>query len=325
MDYIKLKTLDGNDIKISSLGFGCEPLGGTDWGNVDIKSIEKAFYKSIDIGWNYFDTAAVYGLGASEENLGNLLSNIKDELVVSTKVGMTWDNSVLLSNKGNLRSKIKIDASPKEIRASVERSLKRLNLTSIPLIFLHNPDPRVPIEESVGELNKMALEGKIRAIGLSNFSNNDIQKASNECLISAVQMERNSLDILHGSKSTNSIGTCKKLKIPIFGYGTLARGILTGKYGDNTPIFEKNDRRHRLDFFQKENYLEIWKVLSKWAILADQLNVPMSALSIRMALDMLDVDVAIVGIKSSKQVEINSKSLEWKISEKMSRELLKNV
>ncbi len=325
MDYIKLKTLDGNDIKISSLGFGCEPLGGTDWGSVDIKSIEKAFYKSIDMGWNYFDTAAVYGLGASEENLGNLLSNIKDELVVSTKVGMTWDDSVLLSNKGNLRSKIKIDVSPKEIRASVERSLKRLNLTSIPLIFLHNPDPRVPIEESVGELNKMALEGKIRAIGLSNFLSDEIQKASSECLISAVQMERNSLDILDGRKSIETVRICKKLEIPIFGYGTLARGILTGKYGKDIPIFENNDRRHRLEIFQKENYSKIWKVLSKWTIISDRLNVPMSALSIRMALDMLDVDVAIVGIKSTKQLTINSESLGWKISEKMSRELLKHV
>ena len=325
MDYIKLKTLDGNDIKISSLGFGCEPLGGTDWGSVDIKSIEKAFYNSIDIGWNYFDTAAVYGLGASEKNLGNLLSNIKDELIVSTKVGMMWDDPASLSNKNNSRLKVKVDSSPKAIRFSIERSLKYLNLTSIPLVFLHNPDPKVPIEDSIGELKKLVLEGKIRAIGVSNFLSDEIQKASSECLISAVQMERNSLDILDGRKSIETVRICKKLEIPIFGYGTLARGILTGKYGKDIPIFENNDRRHRLEIFQKENYSKIWKVLSKWTIISDRLNVPMSALSIRMALDMLDVDVAIVGIKSTKQLTINSESLGWKISEKMSRELLKHV
>jgi aryl-alcohol dehydrogenase-like predicted oxidoreductase len=325
MDYIRLKTLDGNQIKTSSLGFGCEPLGGTDWGSVDIKSIKNAFYKAIDSGWNYFDTAPVYGLGASENNLGNLLSNVKDEVVVSTKVGMKWEVSDSTSYKSDLRRKIKIDSSPKEIRTSIENSLKRLHLTNIPLVFLHNPDPIIPIEESVGELKKMVLEGKIKAIGLSNFSGSDIEKASNECLISAVQMERNSLDILSGSKSIESVKICKKLQIPIFGYGTLARGILTGKYGNNVPVFEKNDRRHRLRSFEKENYLEIWKTLSQWSLLSGQLDVPMSALSIRMALDILDVDVAIVGIKSPQQVEINSKSIGWSISEEMARELLKNV
>ena len=120
--------------KLSSICFGCEPLGGTDNGDFDLKSLSKAIDIAIDLGINFFDTAGVYGLGLSEERLTKILGKRRHNLVIATKGGLSW-------KKNNLgRAVVVKDCSSFAIRRDVESSLSRLKLETLPIFFVHWPD-----------------------------------------------------------------------------------------------------------------------------------------------------------------------------------------
>ena len=119
---------------ISPICFGCEPLGGTDWGDINVGDIENAIHKALDLGINFFDTAGVYGLGLSEERLSKILGNRRNDVIIATKGGLTWKESQLD------RSVVIKDSSPLAIKKDIECSLRRLRLETLPIFFVHWPD-----------------------------------------------------------------------------------------------------------------------------------------------------------------------------------------
>ena len=283
-------------IKTSPICFGCEPLGGTDWGDVKIDDIRDAIHKSLDLGVNFFDTAAIYGLGLSEERLSKILGQQRHDVIIATKGGLTWKN-----NEASGRAIVVRDSSPKAIRKDVEGSLRRLRLEVLPIFFVHWPDNNTLIEDTFCELMRLKDEGKINSIGCSNFSAQQVQQACNVSQVDYIQMPVN---ILGGPLDQNISDVCIEREIKVIAYNVLANGLLTGKYNEDSNFLE-NDRRSRLPLFKGREYRHALDRVNELKVEAAKNNSSVLQYAINWSLMQKNVSSVILGIKNSKQIEDN--------------------
>lgn len=316
MEFRELVLRNGREA-VSRLGFGCEPLGGFDWGDVDIYQIRSALKSSIELGWNFFDTASIYGLGESERRLGEYLVDSKSKAVVSTKIGMVPEKS----KSNDQRYVVKKMLDSRVLIAEIEASLKRLKTKYIPLVYLHYPDPSVNKNDVLTVIDRFINEGKIGGYGLSNFTL-DQAKEFNEILpISALQFECSALSVESKAVVYETIDWCRSNAILSVAYGVLGKGLLSGKFGAELPVFMDNDRRSRIALFKKDMYEKTLPVIDMLNNLSRVLNKSMAALSIRFVLDVLNIDVAIVGIKNLSQLKQNNEALSFRLDKQCCSEL----
>ena len=303
MKRVKLK---GTDLSISRIGFGCGPLGSYEWGNIDQRELMKVVGKALDQGINYFDTADVYGLGLSEKLLSKALGDRINESIISTKFGVNWVNSPDQS-----RAKTFYDSSPKRVKEALESSLKRLNIDCIPLYFIHWPDKNTPFIDTVRVLQDALKDGKIRYVGLSNFSLSEIKEISNEIKITSIQSQSN---LITDQTDQRLIEYCRTKNINIMIHGALAQGLLSGNYLDQFNLDEKDNRRN-LSHFEKSNIRKYDHIFSNLARLSEKYSVSLAQLALRWVLEKNHVSSAICGIKNETQLLDSSKCLDWEIKE----------
>ena len=214
-------------LEVSVAGYGTNTFNRT----VNEADAKELVYAAIDAGVNFFDTADVYGNGASEGLLGKALGSRRDEVVIATKFGMP----LVAGEPPN--------ASPEYVRSACDASLKRLGTDRIDLFYLHTPDPAVPIAETLGALDELVRAGKVREIGCSNFSEDLIDEATKVAAVRFVAVE-NELSLLrrhslndHASRlpfppafGDGLIAAAERNDVAILPYFPLASGMLTGKY-----------------------------------------------------------------------------------------------
>lgn len=282
---------------LSRLCFGCEPLGGTDWGTVDVAEIERAIHRALELGVNFFDTADVYGLGLSEERLSQALGHRRHEVAIATKGGVSWSQP-----DPQARAKIAYDSSPRYIRSAVERSLKRLRLDVLPIYYIHWPDPRTQIEDTFGELENLRAQGKIRSLGCSNYSADQIARA---CRVAAVEYVQLPMNMLEGAPAPEVIELSTRHRFRIVAYNVLAQGLLTGKYTESSR-FAPDDRRSRQALFQGQRYRDALARVAQVRSEAASENLTAAQYAIRWVLRQPHVVAAIAGIKSAAQLEENA-------------------
>lgn len=283
-------------INLSKVCFGCEPLGGSDWGNVDLTDIRDAIERALDLGVNFFDTADVYGLGLSEIRLSQILGIRRHDVVIATKGGMAWD-----SLQSGERASIRKDSSPKYLQSAVEASLRRLRLERLPIYFIHWPDPNTDIRSSFECLARLQHVGKIGLIGCSNFSAKQIRLA---CEVSDVSLVQLPLNILENDLEFDIQQAVQDHGIRIVTYNVLANGLLTGKYGPDS-CFPANDRRSRLPLFQGVQYQQALARIKKFSIKAAEQGLTCAQYAITEVLKSPKVSSVILGIKNKQQIEEN--------------------
>jgi aryl-alcohol dehydrogenase-like predicted oxidoreductase len=289
---------------LSNLTFGCEPLGGTDWGEIDLPEIRKSIEFAFDLGINVFDVADVYGLGKAEEELTKSLGpKIRDAFVI-TKFGVRWEYK-----EGAERAITYKDSSPQYMVKALESSLRRLKLDTIPLYFIHWPDDKTLLEDTIEALQKVKSEGKILNYGISNFFNFENEDLFHKYNISAFQGPLNLIDFKRGINVFNS---ARQAKVTTFSYGPLAQGLLTGKFNQQTK-FSLDDRRNRLPHFQHENWEANDKILSSLNKISKKYNKSISQIAIRWVIDNCNVDSVITGAKSREQVSSNFETLDFSL------------
>jgi len=281
---------------VSKLCFGCEPLGGTDWGNVNIDNIEAAINRAIELGVNFFDTADVYGLGLSEERLSSILGHRIHDMTIATKGGVSW-----VTSRDKERVRTSVNCSVPYIQKAVEDSLRRLNLDCLPLYYIHYPDPNTEIRHTFECLSKLQSQGKIKLLGCSNYNSDQLSQACEVARISVLQIPVN---FLLGAPTQALLDTCIKFDIKIVAYNVLSYGLLTGKY-NSTSRFKKNDRRSLLPLFQPEQLEKALKVVNKAKILAQNEALSVGQYAINWVLQQENIAAAITGIKNVEQVEQN--------------------
>ena len=210
-------------LQASVIGLGCNNFGG----RIDEAASSAVIDAAIDAGINFFDTADIYGGTKSEEFIGRSLGSRRDQVVIATKFGAKLDDD----RKG---------ASPSYIRRAVEDSLGRLQTDRIDLYQLHVPDPAVPIADTLGALNDLVKAGKVREIGASNFSVDQIVEAEEAVKPAAARFVslQNHYSMLHREPEDGVLAECEKRGIGFLPYFPLASGLLSGKYRKGQPLPE---------------------------------------------------------------------------------------
>lgn len=303
MTYRGLQSLG---IKLSNLGFGCWQLGGHAWGTVSEIEMIKAIHKAIDSGITLFDTAPIYGLGHSEEVLGKTLSPRRKDVIIATKVGLIW-------RKNETFEKF-TDSSPVNIEREIDLSLRRLKTDYIDLYQIHWPDPNTPVENTFLAMEKLRKEGKIRCIGCCNFSLELLRESLKYSEIESIQIPYSLVD---RKVERDLLPFCKENGVAVIAYSPIARGLLAGKYDENTK-FESDDHRSRSgdEYFGSERLSRNLEIVEKVKLVANRLNSTPAQIALRWVLENPCVTTAIFGVKNVTQVEQNVSVLDVHLPEK---------
>ena len=281
--------LPHSELTVSRLGMGGCPAGEYGWGHVSRPDVERAFHEALDAGVNLFDTADTYGLGRSEESLGEALGARRREAVIATKFGVRVENG-----------QTTFDNSPAYLRAALDASLKRLNTDYIDLYQVHYLDGKTPADELMDALIALKKAGKIRAIGLSNLKREDAAAfAPYREHISSFQHH---FSLAHRDDEALIRLLSDTLGASPFTWGSLGQGVLTGKY-DRAVTFDSSDRRSRAiyDNFHGDKLLHNLAIVDAMRPIAEAHRAPLSAVALRWILDTLPGSVALTGVKSPQQ------------------------
>ena len=310
MEKIKLPNID---IEATRVALGTWAIGGWLWGGSDDNESLKTIRYALDSGINMIDTAPAYGLGKSEELIGKIIKEYgnRDKVIIASKVGLEWERT---------GSKIRIwrNSSKKRILREIDDSLKRLQTDFIDIYQVHWPDKRVPFEETAETLYKLMLEGKIRAIGVSNFSPEQIDEFRKEAPIHTSQPPYN---LFEREIEKDVLPYCLVNNIAVLAYGPLCKGLLSGKMALDRQFVGDDLRKDNDTKFQKpqfEYYLKTVEKLDEYAF--EKFGKSVIHLALRWILDR-NVEIALWGARKPKQLEPLSGVWDWSLDERSSKEI----
>ncbi|MFD0677841.1 MULTISPECIES: aldo/keto reductase [unclassified Paenibacillus] len=285
---MKTKALGKTDIQVSSITFGCWELGGGPWEFTSDDNNIKAIQAAFEMGITTFDTAEGYGDGHSEEVVGTALEGKRKETVISTKV-----------SRANL--------APANVRRSAERSLKQLRTDYVDIYYIHWPSFEIPVSETLNEFNKLKEEGLIRAIGVSNFSLEQLKEASNYVQIDVIQPE---YSLLHRSIEEDIVPYCVQENIGIMSYSSIAKGILTGAFHLKGKQLDEDDFRSKRRLFSPEHMEKSRELIVLLKDIAEGKNKAISQVAISWLLHQHALTTAIVGSQSIKHMKENIEAVD---------------
>ena len=283
-------------LQVSVVGLGCNNFG---W-RIDAAATAAVVDAALDAGINFFDTADIYGGGESEEFLGRALGRRRNEVVIATKFGMRMDDE----RRG---------ARPEYVRRAAEDSLRRLGTDRIDLYQLHQPDPQTPVAETLGALDELVRAGKVREIGCSNFSEEQLRAAGAAIREGAARFVsvQNEYSLIHREPESGVIPECVRAGMAFIPYFPLANGLLTGKYRRGQPHPEGS--RAQAGFGPKvftDRNLALVESLARFAESRghSMLELAVSWLAVQPA-----VASVIAGAKTPEQVKANVPAASWRL------------
>lgn len=295
-------TIKGIDTPVLRIALGTWAIGGWMWGGPDDDNAIKTIHKAIDNGINLIDTAPVYGFGHSEEVVGKALQGKRDKIIIATKVALNWSDD---------KEKVFRDARPARIRKEIEDSLTRLKTDYIDLYQIHWPDDKTPVEESAIELEKLRKEGKIKAIGVSNFSVQQMEAIRQYTKLAAIQPPYN---LFEREIEADVLPYAEKHDLAVLCYGPLCRGLLSGKM-TKSRVFNGDDLRKADPKFLSpafDHYLAATEELKTFA--KDTHNKSLLALAVRWVLDQYQGNIPLWGARKPEQIEGIRDALGWSLS-----------
>jgi aryl-alcohol dehydrogenase-like predicted oxidoreductase len=295
------RKLGNSTLEVSAVGLGGNNFGG----RIDFAATGRVVHKAIDLGINLIDTADSYGdKGGSEEWLGKILGEKRKQIVLATKFGLPMD--------GELGG-----ASQRYIMHAVEASLKRLNTHWIDLYQLHRPDPQTPIEETLRALDDLIRQGKVRFIGCSNLSAQQVAEAqatAQQHGLSAFVSCQDEYSMLVRDVERELVPTAKALGLGLLPYFPLASGLLSGKYKRGAPLPPGSRlskiARHAQRFASERN----WRIVGELEAFAARRGHTLLELAFSWLLRDEVVASVIAGATTPQQVEQNVRAAGWKLS-----------
>ncbi|UCF84950.1 MAG: aldo/keto reductase [Desulfobacteraceae bacterium] len=292
---MKLGSLGTSEFSITPIIMGTWQAGKRMWAGIDDAEITKAIRAAFDAGITTFDTAEEYGWGHSEHILGKALAHVRHQVVYATKV---------------FPNHLKYD----QVIGRCHRSLKNLKTDYIDLYQVHWPAGSwgtkvVPIEETMRAMNELRHQGKIRAIGVSNFSLNQLEEAAQFAHINSLQPP---YSLFWRHVEMDAMPYCIENNITILAYSSMAQGILTGKFGPHHK-FEKGDHRVKNKLFKPENFKRVQQALTKLRPIADRYNISLGQLALAWVIAQPGT-CAIAGARKAEQVLQNAKAAEVRLS-----------
>ncbi len=309
------RTLGSSDLKLSAVTLGCWAIGGFMWGGTDESKAIEAIHKSIDLGVTSLDTAPVYGFGLSEEIVGKAIRGKRDNLQILTKFSLSWtdpgDREVWkMKDVDGKLVEIHHDARKETVIRECEDSLKRLGVDHIDLFQQHWPDDRTPIDETMGALDQLIKDGKIRAAGVSNFNVDQMEQAGKSINLASNQPP---YSMVNRGIELDVIPYCIENNIGIVVYSPLQRGLLTGKV---TPERDFSDTDHRggLKLFEHANRIRIIDFLGRLKPIAESHDATVPQVVINWTVHQPGITAALVGARNAVQAEENAGALDFELT-----------
>ena len=309
-DAMKYRNFGNTDLMVSAIGFGMWPIGGTirvgDYGVVDQSEAIRAIHRALELGITLFDTAPAYGDGHGEEVLGEALVGSRKASIVTTKCAVRWDHAT----KAWIT-----DSSRESILASVEQSLGRLRTDYLDILLIHVPDPNAVPADAMAGFESLQRSGKVRVVGVSNFTLDQIKEYSTCGTLQAHQVGYNIFDRRIESEL---LPQCVAMGLGVMTFGALCHGLLSGAWTAETQ-FPEGDWRSKGDVFglpllRQENFAKNIKVTDRLRDLADETNHTLAQLALSWVLHNEKVSVALAGMRSVAEVEENVTAVDWQLA-----------
>jgi len=297
---MELISIPGASLEISRVALGTWAIGGWMWGGTDEAAAVATIRAAVDHGVNLIDTAPAYGFGHSEEIVGKALqeAGLRSRAIIATKVGLEWRDGNVFRN-----------ASRARILKEVEDSLRRLRTDYIDVYQVHWPDPLVAIEETAEAMATLHRQGKIRAIGVSNFSVEQMDRFRSVAPLHVLQPPYN---LFERAAEADVLPYCRQHAIATFGYGALCRGLLAGRMRPDTK-FEGDDLRRTDPKFQPPRFAQYLSAVEQLDRLAQQrFGKRVIHLAIRWVLDQ-GVSTALWGARKPDQLQPVADVAGWRL------------
>ena len=302
------RRLGTTDIEITPVAMGCWPISGMTSLDVNEADSLKTLRAAKDAGVNFFDTAYCYGRdGESERLIARLLSEDRESIVIATKGGIHWQADGARA----------LDASPERLRQQCDESLRRLETDYVDLLYLHAPDPNVPVAESAGEFKSLLDAGKTRSIGVSNFNIDQLNAFHAVCPISAVQPAYN---MLQREIETDIVPWCLEHHVSIVVYWPLLKGLLAGKLTRDHQ-FRDGDGRPKYVMFQGEQWNKNHDLIDQLRTIAESIGKTVAQMVVNWTVHQPGITAALCGAKRAYQIEETAGAMGWTLDDETSRQI----
>jgi len=289
---MEIVELGSSGLRASRVGLGCNNFGG----RIDLEATRAVVEAALEVGITFFDTAEVYGNGGdSERFLGATLEGRREQIVLATKFGWGPDTG---------------DGSAEKVRAGIEGSLERLRTDYVDLYYLHKPDPSTPISETLGALDELVRDGRVRAIGCSNFSAEQLAEAdrtARELGTARFTVLQNHYSLLERGDDDDVLPLCRELDIAYIPYFPLASGLLTGKYRRGVPAPDGTRLAGR------EIEEERFERVEACAAFAEERGHSLHELAICALASTPGIGSIIAGATKPEQVRANAAAASWRL------------
>ena len=296
---MELTSIPGTSIKVSPVAIGTWAIGGWMWGGTDEAESIATIRAAFEHGINIVDTAPVYGFGRSEEIVGKAIAEarLRSNVLIATKAGLQWDGG-----------KVSRNASRARILREVDDSLRRLRTDYIDIYQVHWPDPLITIEETADAMHVLLAQGKIRAIGVSNFSVVQMERFRRVAPLHVLQPPYN---LFERGIETNLLPYCRENGIAMLGYGALCRGLLSGRMQPDT-VFDGDDLRRTDPKFQEPRFEQYLAAVTKLDRLAQRFGKRVIHLAVRWMLDQ-GITTALWGARHPGQLRPVDEVIGWSL------------
>lgn len=291
--------LGNSGLNVNPIGFGANAIGGHNlYPNLDEDENKKLLKYVINSGIDFLDTAYAYGLGRSEELIGEVVKELdnRDQLVIASKGAQNGEN---------------MDNSPEFLKECVRNSLKRLQTDYIDLFYIHFPDESTPKDEAVQALKELKDEGLIRSIGVSNFSLDQLKEANKN---GDVDVFEGYYNLLHREPENDLFPYLRENNISFVPYFPFQSGLLTGKYNGN-ETFPEGDLRAGQEDFQGDKFQENVKKVNQLKEIAETKNTSVANIVLAFYLQVDVIDAIIPGAKRQEQVDSNLQTLNVQLTD----------
>ena len=300
-----VRKLGYTDLELTTVGLGTWAMGGPwlyGWGPQDDDEAIDAILTALEKGINWVDTAPIYGLGHSEELVGKALKQTKQKPLIATKCGLLWSEQ-------NQRIPC---LESQSIRDECHTSLKKLGVDVIDLYQMHWPQPDEDIEEGWGEMAKLAEEGKVRYIGVSNYNVEQIKRVRKIAPVASLQPP---YSMLHREVEDELLSYCAENNIGVVAYSPMQRGLLTGKFSQERleALASDDHRRNSPDFLEPE-FTATLQFVDELRPIAERNGRTLAQLAISWVLRRPEVTSAIVGARRPEQIVETSAESGWNLS-----------
>jgi aryl-alcohol dehydrogenase-like predicted oxidoreductase len=302
---MRTKKLGYTDLELTIVGLGTWAMGGPwlyGWGPQDDDEAISAILTALDKGINWIDTAPIYGLGHSEGLVGKALKQTNEKPLIATKCGLLW------SEQNHRIPCLKAES----IRRECDTSLKKLGIDVIDLYQMHWPQPDEDIEEGWGEMAKLAEEGKVRYIGVSNYDVEQIQRAQKIAPVASLQPP---YSMLHREAEEELLSYCAQNDIGVVAYSPMQRGLLTGKFSkERFDALALDDHRRKSPDFLEPQFSATLEFVDELRPIAERNGRTLAQLAVSWVLRRPEVTAAIVGARRPEQIEETYSASDWDLS-----------